>query len=39
MHENNYHRSIGLLKAQVRKIEKSVSAQDPFCQQLIKDLQ
>ncbi len=39
MHENNYHRSLGILKAQVRKIEASVSAHDPFCQQLIKDLQ
>ena len=39
MQEGNYHRSIDLLQAQVRKIEQSVSAQDPFCQQLIKDLQ
>ena len=39
MNENNYRRSIALLKAQVNKIQESISAQDPFCQQLIKDLQ
>jgi hypothetical protein len=39
MHESNYHRSMGLLKTQVKKIEESVSAHDPFCQQLIKDLE
>jgi hypothetical protein len=39
MHESNYHRSIDLLKTQVKKIEESVSAHDPFCQQLIKDLE
>ncbi|CAF4917625.1 unnamed protein product, partial [Rotaria sp. Silwood1] len=38
MNENNYRRSLHLLKAQVKKIQESVSAQDPFCQQLIKDL-
>lgn len=39
MNETNYQLSINLLKAQVKKIEESVSANDPFCQQLIIDLQ
>ncbi|CAF2978602.1 unnamed protein product, partial [Rotaria sp. Silwood2] len=39
MHENNYQRSIAILKAQVDKIKASVSAQDPFCQLLVKDLE
>ncbi|CAF3003804.1 unnamed protein product [Rotaria sp. Silwood2] len=39
MNETNYRRSLDLLKAQVQKIQESVSAQDPFCQQLIKDLE
>lgn len=39
MEEYDYERSLALLKAQVEKIQASVSAQDPFCQSLIKDLQ
>lgn len=39
MDENNYQRSLAILKAQVEKIKSSISAQDPFCQLLIKDLE
>ncbi|CAF1056738.1 unnamed protein product [Adineta steineri] len=39
MDEQNYSRSIAILRAQVEKIKASVSAQDPFCQQLIRDLE
>jgi hypothetical protein len=39
MEEYNYQQSLALLKAQVEKIQASVSAQDPFCQNLIKDLE
>jgi len=39
MEESDYKRSLALLKAQVEKIQASVSAEDPFCQSLIKDLQ
>jgi hypothetical protein len=39
MDENHYERSRTILKAQVEKIKTSVSAQDPFCQLLIKDLE
>ena len=39
MDESNYQRSLAILKAQVEKIKSSVSAQDPFCQSLIKDLE
>ncbi|CAF0983833.1 unnamed protein product [Rotaria sp. Silwood1] len=38
MEENNYEQSMNLLKDQIEKLKKSVSAKDPFCQQLIKDL-
>ena len=38
MEENNYELSMNLLKNQIEKLTKSVSAKDPFCQQLIKDL-
>ncbi|CAF0860364.1 unnamed protein product [Didymodactylos carnosus] len=39
MNEYDYGRSLAILKGQVEKIKASVSAQDPFCQQLIKDLE
>jgi len=39
MEETNYKQSLALLKAQVEKIKASVSAEDPFCQKLINDLQ
>jgi hypothetical protein len=39
MDEHDYQRSLAILKAQVDKIKSSVSAQDPFCQSLIKDLE
>ncbi|CAF4690961.1 unnamed protein product [Rotaria sp. Silwood2] len=39
MNEPNYSRSVALLKTQVNNIKASVSARDPFCQQLIKDLE
>ena len=39
MEETDYKQSLALLKAQVEKIKTSVSAQDPFCQKLIDDLQ
>lgn len=39
MDENSYQQSLAILKAQIEKIKSSVSAQDPFCQSLIKDLQ
>jgi hypothetical protein len=38
MDESDYKKSLAILKIQVRKIEASVSARDPFCQQLINDL-
>ncbi|CAF2734931.1 unnamed protein product [Rotaria sp. Silwood2] len=38
MEENNYEQSMNLLKDQIEKLKKSVSAKDPFCQQLIQDL-
>jgi hypothetical protein len=38
MDESDYNGSLDLLKVEVDKIKASVSAQDPFCQQLIKDL-
>ena len=39
MDESDYQRSLAILKAQIEKIKSSVSAQDPFCQSLIKDLE
>lgn len=39
MDEYDYKKSLALLKTQVEKIQVSVSAQDPFCQSLIQDLQ
>lgn len=39
MEETDYTRSTALLRSHVAKIEASVSAQDPFCQNLISDLQ
>ncbi|CAM4754292.1 unnamed protein product [Rotaria magnacalcarata] len=39
MAETDYLQSLAILKAQVEKIKASVSAQDPFSQQLIQDLQ
>ena len=39
MNEGNYQRSLAILKAQVEKIKASVSAQDPFCLLLVKDLE
>ena len=39
MDEHDYYRSLALLKRQVEKIQAGVSAADPFCQNLIKDLQ
>ncbi|CAF4662736.1 unnamed protein product, partial [Rotaria magnacalcarata] len=39
MDEQDYGRSLELLKAQVKNIKSSVSGEDPFCQQLIKDLE
>jgi hypothetical protein len=39
MDQNNYEQSRAILKAQVEKIKASASAQDPFCQSLIKDLE
>lgn len=38
MEESDYRRSLELLKAQVEKINSSMSAQDPFCQTLMNDL-
>jgi hypothetical protein len=38
MDEKDYKKSIAILTAQVEKIKSSVSAQDPFCQQLMNDL-
>ncbi len=38
MDEKDYKKSLAILQVQVQKIEASVSAQDSFCQQLIKDL-
>lgn len=39
MAEMHYGRSRAILQAQVDKIKASVSANDPFCQNLIKDLE
>ncbi|CAF2652601.1 unnamed protein product [Rotaria sp. Silwood2] len=39
MNESNYQRSLAILKAQAEKIKASISAQDPFCQLLVKDLE
>ena len=39
MEEHDYHQSLALLRGQVEKIEANVSAADPFCQNLIKDIQ
>ncbi|CAM4961865.1 unnamed protein product [Rotaria socialis] len=39
MNEQDYGRSFELLKAQVKNIKSSVSGEDPFCQELIKDLE
>ncbi|CAF1272589.1 unnamed protein product [Adineta steineri] len=39
MEENNYEQSIKLLNDQIEKLKKTVSSKDPFCQQLIKDLE
>ncbi|UJR18281.1 hypothetical protein I4U23_005184 [Adineta vaga] len=38
MNENNYDRSLSILKNQVKSIQRSASARHPFCQQLVKDL-
>ena len=37
--ENNYTRARELINAQLEKIRASVSAADPLCQQLIRDLE
>ncbi|CAF4119142.1 unnamed protein product [Rotaria sp. Silwood2] len=39
MAERNYEQSRSILSAQVEKIKVSASAQDPFCQELIQDLE
>ncbi|CAF1320341.1 unnamed protein product [Rotaria sordida] len=39
VNESNYERARELLNAQSAKIRASVSAQDPLCQQLIRDLE
>jgi len=39
MDTSSYKRSHAILNAQVDKIKASASAQDPFCQRLIQDLQ
>ncbi|CAF3830023.1 unnamed protein product [Rotaria sp. Silwood1] len=39
VNEPNYERARELLNAQLAKIRSSVSAQDPLCQQLIRDLE
>ncbi|CAF3178743.1 unnamed protein product [Rotaria socialis] len=39
MAEHDYRQSRAILQAQVDKIKASVSANDPFCQNLIKDLE
>ncbi|CAF1183965.1 unnamed protein product [Rotaria sp. Silwood1] len=39
VNEPNYERARELLNAQLAKIRASVSAQDPLCQQLIRDLE
>jgi hypothetical protein len=39
MEENDFTRSREILKAQVEKIKASVSGQDPFCQELVRDLE
>lgn len=38
MEEHDYLRSLAILRKQIEKIQASVSATDPFCQNLIKDL-
>lgn len=37
--ERNYNRARDLINAQLEKIRSSVSAADPLCQQLIRDLE
>jgi hypothetical protein len=37
--ENDYSRARDMINAQLEKIRSSVSAQDPLCQQLIRDLE
>ena len=39
MQEQDYKCSRAILQAQVEKVKASISAQDPFCQTLIDDLQ
>lgn len=39
MEERDYTESLRLLRAQVENIEASISVEDPFCQNLISDLQ
>ena len=39
MDERSYNKSLEILRNQVLKIKASVTAQDPFCQQLIKGLE
>lgn len=39
MAESDFTRSREILQAQVERIKNSISAQDPFCQELIRDLQ
>ncbi|CAF2513196.1 unnamed protein product [Rotaria sp. Silwood2] len=39
MTEYDYRESRAILEAQVNKIKASISAQDPFCQKLIQDLE
>lgn len=38
MAESDYRHSRDILRVQIDSIKASISAQDPFCQQLIKDL-
>jgi len=38
MDESDYKKSLAILQTQAQKIEANVSARDPFCQQLINDL-
>ena len=37
--ESDYTRALEMLNAQIARIRSSVSAQDPLCQQLIRDLE
>ncbi len=39
MEENDYSRARDMINAQLEKIRSSVSAQDPLCQQLLRDLE